>query len=79
MFYYENHVMGKGYIAILGQHVTSKTRCGLVNMYFACNLSDKIILWEALSNFKSVFRDLAWCFSGDFNVVRSINEREGVR
>jgi len=31
-----------------------------------------------LSNIKLAHQDLAWCFCGDFNVVRSISERKGV-
>ena len=51
----------------------------MVNVYVACNLSDKVILWKVLSNVKAAYQDLAWCFCGDFNAMRSINERRGIR
>jgi len=78
-FCYDSHAMWKGYITIFGLHMPFKTKCDVVNVYAECNLSVKAILWEELSNLKPVHLDLAWCFYGDFNAVRSVNERRGVR
>jgi len=65
-FIRERHVEGSGFIAIFGQHVSTKLNCVVVNVYAACNLSDKVALWEALSDLKSNTPDvgmvLLWGF-----------------
>ena len=49
----------------------------MVNVYAACNLKEKKILWEELSNIMFASQDVVWCFCGDFNAVRSPSERKG--
>jgi len=78
-FHYANHVMGKGFIAGFGNHVKTNISCVVVNVYAACSLSEKKTLWEDLSNFKAASQVLVWCLCGDFNAIRSRNERKGVR
>jgi len=78
-FHYANHVMGKGFIAVFGNHVKTSTSCVVVNVYAACSLSEKKSLWEDLSKFKAASQVLVWCLCGDFNAIRSWNERKGVR
>ena len=51
-FRYSSRVMGKGFIAVFGSHLKSNASCVLVNVYAACSLNDKKILWEDLSNIK---------------------------
>ena len=75
-FSYESHSMGKGYIATVGQHLKSGHRCCVVNVYAACTLKEKKLLWEELSNYKVVSQIDVWCFCGDFNAIRSRNERK---
>jgi len=79
VFDYESHVMGTGYIAIYGQHLKSSSRCVVVNVYSSCSLRGKKTLWEDLSKVKQTSHVLAWCLCGYFNVVRSRNERKGIR
>jgi len=68
----------KGFIIIIyGQRLKSNLKCVVVNVYATCNLIDKEVLWEDLSNIKSNNHDLAWCFCGDFNAVRKVTERLG--
>ncbi|KAK7342411.1 hypothetical protein VNO80_25362 [Phaseolus coccineus] len=62
-----------------GDDVVSVGRCVVVNVYSPCSLSGKKILSEDLSNAKLASQELAWCFCGDFNAVRSISERKGAR
>ena len=71
--------MGKGYIVIFGQHLKSNYMCVVVNIYAACSLSEKKILWDELTNIKVASQDSVWCFCGDFNAIRSRSERKGVR
>jgi len=47
------------------------------NVYVTCNNSDRNALWEELTNVKLVHQNFLWCFIGDFNVVRRVNERKG--
>jgi len=76
-FNYETHSMGKGYIAVYGRLAKDNLRCVVVNVYAACNLSDKKTLWMELSNIKSSSQEVLWCFCGDFNAIRSRGERRG--
>ncbi|KAK7364433.1 hypothetical protein VNO80_13089 [Phaseolus coccineus] len=46
------------YLRVIRKHVSSKIRCGVVNVYAACNLSEKVILWEALSNVISAYHGM---------------------
>ena len=43
----------------------------MVNVYAACTLKDKKILWVELSNIKATSQDLVWCFCGDFKGFNS--------
>jgi len=79
VFSYGSHVVGKGFIAIVGQHLKVKCQCVVVNVYAACNLKDKVVLWETLTTLKQSYVNLAWCVCGDFNAVRSEDERKGIR
>jgi len=60
-FEYGSHVVGTGFIAIVGYHLKAKRHCVVVNVYAACNMQDKILLWEALTTFKQSHQNLAWC------------------
>ena len=76
---YASHTIGRGYIAIVGHHIKSNCSCVIINVYSACNLSEKIVIWEALSAFRSLHQDKVWCCCGDFNAVRCAAERKGIR
>ncbi|XP_068461596.1 uncharacterized protein [Phaseolus vulgaris] len=76
-FVYQSHLMSKGFIAVFGSHSKANIRCVVVNVYAACNLKEKKILWEELSNIMSASQDVVWCLCGDFNAVRSPSERKG--
>ncbi|XP_068474737.1 uncharacterized protein [Phaseolus vulgaris] len=69
--------MGKGYIAVVGYHGKSAQRCCVVNVYAACTLKEKKLLWEELSKCKDASQIALWCFCGDFNAIRSRAERQG--
>ncbi|XP_068486289.1 uncharacterized protein [Phaseolus vulgaris] len=78
VFCYDSHVMGKGFIAVIGQHKVSKCRCVVVNVYANCSLSEKVSLWGELTDLKKGSADSVWCFCGDFNATRKRCERKGV-
>jgi len=76
-FCYNSHLMGKGFIDVFGTYSEANVKCVIVNVYAACNLRDKKMLWEEMSNVKASSQDIVWCFCGDFNAIRSRNERKG--
>jgi len=78
-FTYVSHTMGRGFIAIVGHHIKSNCSCVITNVYGACNLTDKTVMWEAISVFRSLHQDKVWCCCGDFNAVRYATERKGTR
>ena len=78
VFCYDSHVMGKGFIVVIGQHKVSKCRCVVVNVYASCSLSEKVSLWGELTDLKKGSADSVWCFCGDFNAIRKRCERKGV-
>jgi len=57
-FCYDRHTVGKGYMALFGQHIMSKSNCVVINIYATCNLNKKEALWEELSNIKSAHQNL---------------------
>ncbi|XP_068503978.1 uncharacterized protein [Phaseolus vulgaris] len=78
-FSYSSHKMGKVFIAVFGIYLKTNCSCVMVNVYAACTINDKKILWEELSSVKSVSQEKVWCLCGDFNAVRSRSERKGIR
>jgi len=58
VFSYANHVVGPSFIAIMGYHLKVNCQCVVVNVYAACNLKDKIVLWDALTTLKQSFCNL---------------------
>jgi len=48
-------------------------------VYVASSLSDKVAMWDALSIIRSSHQNEVWCCCGDFNAVRCVEERKGVR
>jgi len=77
-FYCGSHLTGKDFVAIFGHHLKAKRKCVVFNVYALCILSEKVALCEELSSNKVGQQNMMWCFCGDFNVVRSANERKGV-
>ncbi|XP_058776769.1 uncharacterized protein LOC131651118 [Vicia villosa] len=49
----------------------------IVNVYSACSISDKRVLWSQLLLLKQKFVDGEWIIGGDFNAVKKRSERFG--
>ena len=45
-FCYKSHVVGLGFISVVGQHIKSRRTCLVVNVYAACNYRAKVTLWK---------------------------------
>ncbi|GKV39565.1 hypothetical protein SLEP1_g47323 [Rubroshorea leprosula] len=67
---------GDAYLGIKGLWGVKKELCYLVNVYAPTNRKKKAELWEEL---KQMIMDKRgrWLIAGDFNAVRSIEERRG--
>ena len=78
-FSYKSHVMRKGFIVVTGNYRKLNLRCAIVNVYAACNMCDKKMLWEELSSVKRASQVKVWCICGDFNAIRNRSERKGIR
>lgn len=50
----------------------------IVNIYASCSLILKHILWNDLLKLKESFKDSEWVVGGDFNAVKSKEERQGI-
>jgi len=61
-FSYDNHVVGAGYIAVMGQHLKTGSQCVVVNIYAPCSLNAKVGLWEVLTTLKQQHQNQAWVF-----------------
>ena len=63
----------------MGHHVKSNCSCIIINVYAACNPTEKVALWEDVSVIRSFHQDKVWCCCGDFNAVRCATKRKGIR
>ncbi|GKV49208.1 hypothetical protein SLEP1_g55970 [Rubroshorea leprosula] len=72
----EKVLEGDNYIGVFGLWGEDKTPVNIVNVYSSCSLAGKRALWEDLLNLINS-RKGNWCVGGDFNAVRSVEERAG--
>ncbi|XP_058768462.1 uncharacterized protein LOC131642211 [Vicia villosa] len=49
----------------------------LVNVYSSCDIVKKRIMWSKLLSLKEDFNDGEWIIGGDFNAIKSREERKG--
>ncbi|XP_057452341.1 uncharacterized protein LOC130744170 [Lotus japonicus] len=77
-FAVEEVVQGSRFLGLIGVWALNQHRCVIVNVYSACGLEDKRVLWSRLLEWRQQCQDLSWCLLGDFNAVRYAEERRGV-
>jgi hypothetical protein len=68
-----------GFVGVCLYLLAEGRRCYVVNVYTKCTLQDKRRMWGEILMSKGGFSDDLWCILGDFNSVRDISERRGVR
>jgi hypothetical protein len=71
--------MGDGFVGVCLDLLLDNRRCYIVNVYASCHIRDKRRLWNDICMSKRGFGDGLWCVVGDFNSVRNVTERKGVR
>ncbi|KAK2406570.1 hypothetical protein QL285_042285 [Trifolium repens] len=70
---------GQGYLGVILKWGANMNKCVIVNVYAPCLLQTKKALWvDLLVALRTYGTDL-FCIIGDFNSVRNLAERKGVR
>ncbi|KEH17203.1 endonuclease/exonuclease/phosphatase family protein [Medicago truncatula] len=64
-------------LIIKGTFIKNNEVFCLANIYAPCDNRGRQVLWDAVSNLLLLHGDVAWFVLGDFNVVRSSEERRG--
>ncbi|GKU90664.1 hypothetical protein SLEP1_g4631 [Rubroshorea leprosula] len=67
---------GEGYIGIQGLWGADALPCFLCNVYSPCDLERKRSVWRELEQMIRKNKG-CWCLGGDFNAIRSLQERKG--
>jgi len=73
----DRRIKGHSFLLLDGRWVSEDQRLFIVNVYAPCDLAGKRILWEELRQLKLSNPNGVWCFLGDFNSIRSQEERIG--
>jgi exonuclease III len=69
---------GQGFLGVCLDWGEAKIRCIIINVYAPCNLAAKKQLWVEILVARWSYVCDHWCILGDFNSVRSSDERRGV-
>ncbi|GKV19346.1 hypothetical protein SLEP1_g29624 [Rubroshorea leprosula] len=75
-FVKQREFSGDGFVGISGEWGSQKLKCNLVNIYAPNDRQKKLKLWEDL-RLMIVEEEGRWLIAGDFNAVRSANEKKG--
>lgn len=70
-------VIEPGFISINCLWGESAIECSILNIYAPCDIEGKRRLWVSLLEWRNRAVNQTWCLLGDFNAVRSLEERKG--
>lgn len=56
---------------------TSRITCSIVNVYSQCDVAGRKTFWDEGTTINVAYGPWLWCFMGDFNEIRRLNERKG--
>ncbi|KAF1894928.1 hypothetical protein Lal_00022422 [Lupinus albus] len=68
---------GPGFLEVCGKFWNSTENCHLVNVYSPSDIQDKRRFWLDLERRQINSSDSLWCYAGDFNSIKSSDERQG--
>lgn len=71
-------IIKPGFIGLIGTWGDMTEASVIANVYSSCRLEDKRTMWRDLLEWKEHCPVTIWCLCGDFNSVRSEEERSGV-
>lgn len=77
VFKLDESFIGDGFVGL--RRKWKQTDCLIVNIYSPCLIGGKRRLWRDLLLLKQNFGDYLWCIAGDFNAVRTLEERKGTQ
>ncbi|GAU46455.1 hypothetical protein TSUD_402220 [Trifolium subterraneum] len=63
-------------LLVKGKFIKNNVDFVLTNVYAPCDNRGRLFLWNELSGMIQRFSSVVWCVLGDFNVVRSSEERK---
>ncbi|KAL5154595.1 Transposon TX1 uncharacterized protein [Glycine soja] len=75
VFLVDRKVKGAKFLMLEGRCVNSNQKMFVVNVYAPCDLAGKRLLWDDLKQLRVSNPPGLWCFMGDFNSIRSQDER----
>lgn len=75
----QDSVEGTGYLGIKGIWGNSHDPCFIFNIYSPCQAAGRRALWEELLVLRANNLSTAWCLAGDFDAVRCVSERSGLK
>ncbi|GKV12444.1 hypothetical protein SLEP1_g23583 [Rubroshorea leprosula] len=61
----------------IGQWGSEEVPCLFSNVYAPCDKQERRRLWAELQATLSNYNDRWWCIGGDFNAIRSVEEKQG--
>lgn len=67
----------RGVLAVNGFLKEDGSQVCILNVYAPCSTTDRIILWDIICNYLASYSATLVCVMGDFNAIRSPNERSG--
>ncbi|KAJ9560359.1 hypothetical protein OSB04_005519 [Centaurea solstitialis] len=70
-------VSDTNFLAVMGLWRPKRVTCGFINVYAPTSSSARSELWSKLLNLLKANPHVSWIISGDFNEVRSPEERRG--
>lgn len=68
-------VKSRSFLMLEGRCIPNDQRLVIVNVYAPCDLEGKKALWDELRQLKASNPGGLWCVLGDFNSIRSVEER----
>ncbi|KAK8628020.1 hypothetical protein V6N13_063732 [Hibiscus sabdariffa] len=73
----EESFIGGSFVWLYGRWTQEAWSCGVLGMYAPCNVEGQCALWNDIRRIVQAGRH-PWCIVGDFNVVRTVEERQGM-